>query len=134
MGALCASGALILMADADGATPFTELDKLEKRMNQVADGDATHPAVVIGSRAHLQNDAVAKRSFMRNILMHGFHWMVHVLGVAGIRDTQCGFKLFTRRAAAEVGIFFYFCSLKEQFSHRHLFLSNGKNVENKKKG
>ena len=32
--------------------------------------------------------------------MRGFHLFVHVIsGVRGIEDTQCGFKLFTRRAA-----------------------------------
>ena len=32
--------------------------------------------------------------------MHGFHALVTVVGgVTGIRDTQCGFKLLSRRAA-----------------------------------
>jgi dolichyl-phosphate beta-glucosyltransferase len=34
--------------------------------------------------------------------MHGFHTILRVLGVGHIRDTQCGFKLFTRRAAQQV--------------------------------
>lgn len=35
--------------------------------------------------------------------MHGFHSLVVVLGgVRGIRDTQCGFKLFTRSSARRV--------------------------------
>jgi dolichyl-phosphate beta-glucosyltransferase len=34
--------------------------------------------------------------------MHGFHLLVSVLAVRGIRDTQCGFKLFSRRSAALV--------------------------------
>lgn len=32
--------------------------------------------------------------------MHGFHLFVRTLGVRNIRDTQCGFKLFTRETAA----------------------------------
>jgi dolichyl-phosphate beta-glucosyltransferase len=31
--------------------------------------------------------------------MYGFHFLVWFLCVRGIRDTQCGFKLLTRRAA-----------------------------------
>lgn len=31
--------------------------------------------------------------------MRGFHTLVYVLGIRGIEDTQCGFKLFTRKAA-----------------------------------
>lgn len=32
--------------------------------------------------------------------MYGFHFLVWFLCVKGIRDTQCGFKLLTREAAA----------------------------------
>ena len=32
--------------------------------------------------------------------MYGFHFLVYVLCVRGIKDTQCGFKMFTRAAAA----------------------------------
>lgn len=31
--------------------------------------------------------------------MYGFHFLVSMFGVKGIRDTQCGFKLTTRQAA-----------------------------------
>src|SRR5262245_2050890 len=31
--------------------------------------------------------------------MYGFHLTVAILGVSGIKDTQCGFKLFSRKAA-----------------------------------
>ena len=31
--------------------------------------------------------------------MHGFHLALRTLGVSSVRDTQCGFKLFTRSAA-----------------------------------
>jgi len=44
--------------------------------------------VVVGSRAHLEDDAVAQRSFFRTVLMYGFHFAVAVLCVRGIRDTQ----------------------------------------------
>lgn len=56
-------------------------------------------AISIGSRAHLEEQAVASRSFFRTILMYGFHFLVWLFAVKGLKDTQCGFKLFTRKTA-----------------------------------
>jgi dolichyl-phosphate beta-glucosyltransferase len=48
----------------------------------------------------MEQDAVARRTLLRNILMWGFHFLVaFVGGVRGVKDTQCGFKLFSRRSA-----------------------------------
>eukprot|EP00042_Codosiga_hollandica_P040977 m.359733 g.359733 ORF g.359733 m.359733 type:complete len:326 (-) comp56003_c0_seq2:110-1087(-) len=97
MGVLSARGAVILMVDADGATEINDLDRVEAEMNKLR---AKGPdGVVVGSRAHLVDDVAAERSFFRNLLMHAFHILVYILCVKGIRDTQCGFKLFTRKSA-----------------------------------
>lgn len=61
--------------------------------------DGTEVGMVVGSRAHLQAEAVTKRKWYRNILMHGFHALVIMVVGIEVRDTQCGFKLFTREAA-----------------------------------
>merc|ERR1719476_249973 len=50
--------------------------------------------IVFGSRHHLKDEALAKRSFIRNILMVGFHFVVWCLVGGPIHDTQCGFKMF----------------------------------------
>uniref|UniRef100_A0A1I7T917 dolichyl-phosphate beta-glucosyltransferase n=1 Tax=Caenorhabditis tropicalis TaxID=1561998 RepID=A0A1I7T917_9PELO len=103
MGVLHASGKLILFADADGATKFEDFEQLEKELLRTAGGDPldeSFPAVVVGSRAHLAAASVAERSFFRTILMHGFHSLVYLFAVRTIKDTQCGFKLFTRSIAA----------------------------------
>lgn len=55
--------------------------------------------VSCGSRAHLEEESVATRSVFRTVLMYGFHTLVWLFAVRGVRDTQCGFKLLTRRAA-----------------------------------
>lgn len=95
-GMLHARGRYLLMADADGATRFSDLDQLRQRMaNTEKDGQG----IVVGSRAHLEDAAVAKRKWYRNVLMYGFHFAVSTLCVKGVRDTQCGFKLFTRNTA-----------------------------------
>lgn len=44
--------------------------------------------------------SLLKRHWFRNFLMWGFHHLVALLCVRGIRDTQCGFKMFTRKTAA----------------------------------
>ena len=49
--------------------------------------------MVLGSRAHLQAQAVAKRSFLRNLLMRGFHFAVMLVIGSDVKDTQCGFKV-----------------------------------------
>ena len=34
--------------------------------------------------------------------MWGFHVLIYIFGIRNIRDTQCGFKLFSRAAAQSV--------------------------------
>jgi hypothetical protein len=56
--------------------------------------DARGPvAMAVGSRAHLEQAACAKRSALRNFLMHGFHLLVVAVAGGGVKDTQCGFKV-----------------------------------------
>lgn len=99
LGVQSARGRLILFADADGATHFPDLEKLLAVMQERLIENADVEVVVIGSRAHLEDESIAERSRFRTFLMHGFHTLVWLFAVRGIRDTQCGFKLFTRSAA-----------------------------------
>lgn len=63
----------------------------------------TQRMAAFGSRAHLEHEeAVIRRTKIRNVAMHGFHMLVFLVIGGKIRDTQCGFKLFTRRAAFEL--------------------------------
>ncbi|KAI8360830.1 nucleotide-diphospho-sugar transferase [Blakeslea trispora] len=99
-GMLAARGEYCLMVDADGATQFSDLGQLLKEMKRI---EKNGYGVVIGSRSHLvTTEAVVKRSFIRNFLMRGFHTLVYVLGIRGIEDTQCGFKLFSRKSAQTI--------------------------------
>ncbi|KAL4065919.1 glycosyltransferase family 2 protein [Scleroderma yunnanense] len=100
-GMLHARGHRLLMVDADDASRFEDIEQLWKTMDRIA--PKNEPAVVVGSRAHLvKTEAVVKRSLLRNILMYGLHTILRIVGVGHIRDTQCGFKLFTRRAAQKI--------------------------------
>jgi len=96
-GILRARGEKIIFADADGATAVEDVEKLEKSLESIQKNGV---GLAVGSRHHLvKTEAVVKRSFIRNFLMVSFHLLVYILGVKHINDTQCGFKLFTRKAA-----------------------------------
>ncbi|CAL1292872.1 unnamed protein product [Larinioides sclopetarius] len=97
---LSARGKLLLFADADGATKFSDIEKLEEEINVLSGSQID--AVVIGSRAHLDKEAIASRSLFRTILMYAFHFMVWLLAVRTVQDTQYGFKMFTREAASSL--------------------------------
>ncbi|XP_068920761.1 dolichyl-phosphate beta-glucosyltransferase [Petaurus breviceps papuanus] len=97
-GVFTSRGRKILMADADGATKFADLEKLEKELGNLQPWP-DQMAIACGSRAHLEKESIAQRSYFRTLLMHGFHFLVWFLCVKEIRDTQCGFKLLTREAA-----------------------------------
>ncbi|KAL4332451.1 hypothetical protein GQ457_07G018160 [Hibiscus cannabinus] len=116
-GMIHSRGELLLMLDADGATKVTDLEKLENQIHAVARKDHHHgdlpageatfrisdiPIVAFGSRAHLEEKALATRKWYRNFLMKGFHLVVLLAAGPGIRDTQCGFKMFTRSAARKL--------------------------------
>ncbi|KAL5707178.1 dolichyl-phosphate beta-glucosyltransferase [Ranunculus cassubicifolius] len=103
-GMLHARGELLLMLDADGATKIDDLEKLESQIRTVVSSTSSGsisdiPIAAFGSRAHLEKKALATRKWYRNFLMKGFHLVVLLTAGSGIRDTQCGFKMFTRAAA-----------------------------------
>lgn len=102
-GVLSARGKEILFADADGATDINDLGKVRKSLHDLLNKSNTKYGIAVGSRAHLQDEAVANRSLLRNILMYGFHMFVFIVGgISNIKDTQCGFKLFSRSAAQAI--------------------------------
>ena len=88
-----ARGALRLMADADGATPIAELARLEAAVQAGAD-------VAVGSRALAAPGLTVRARVHRRLAGTVFNRLVRLLGVRGVVDTQCGFKLF-RGAVAE---------------------------------
>lgn len=96
MGMLKARGENLLFADADGATTFEDLAKLEENLKEIeVDGHG----LVCGSRAHLEEESIASRTVIRTILMYGFHACVWIFAVKTVKDTQCGFKLIKRKTA-----------------------------------
>ena len=101
-GMMVARGQRLLMADADGATRFGDVELLESSLNRSCRQNKERFGIAVGSRVQLGDEAKAERSCFRWILQQGFHLLVSVLCVSGVRDTQCGFKLFTRSSAARL--------------------------------
>ena len=91
-GALAAEGRTILVSDADFSTPIREWEKLA----------AAGAPVAIGSRAVDESLVKERQPFYRVTLGKLFNRLVRLLAVPGIRDTQCGFKLFSREAARAI--------------------------------
>jgi dolichyl-phosphate beta-glucosyltransferase len=84
----------ILFSDADLSTPIEEALGLLDAIEDGAD-------VAIASRQSGGLKRV-KRSWFRRLIGRGFRYLVRVVVVRGIDDTQCGFKMFRRRAARAV--------------------------------
>jgi dolichyl-phosphate beta-glucosyltransferase len=89
-GMLQARGKLRLFTDFDQSTPIQEVEPLLSWQKKGAD-------VVIGSR-EIAGAERESEPWYRHIMGKGFNFVVQLLAVRGIRDTQCGFKLFTAEA------------------------------------
>ena len=94
-GVLNAVGTRVLFADADGSTSIAEIERLEAALESGAD-------VAIGSRAlHAAGIRVEARLY-RRLIGRTFHRLVEWLADAGVKDTQCGFKLFRSSVAQDL--------------------------------
>ena len=88
-------GDIVLFCDADLATPQEETAKLLPHITQGAD-------VAIGSRPLRDSQLEIRQPLYRELLGRSFNKAVQFFGIRGIDDTQCGFKMFTRRAADDI--------------------------------
>jgi len=107
-GMLEAKGLYRLFTDADNATPIEEVEKLLpyiKGIEWQGGGVAKDVGVYdvsIGSIG-LKESAVGKAEpLLRVMLGKMSNWLIQIVAVWGIHDTQRGFKLFTAEAARNV--------------------------------
>lgn len=87
-----AKGKYVLMTDMDQATPISEFNKFMPYLRNNED-------IVIGSRRDERRGAPLSRKIMAKglIILRSL-----IVGLYGIKDTQCGFKVIKKEAADKI--------------------------------
>ncbi len=87
-----AKGSHVMFSDIDLATPIEEAQRL------ISEADRGYQ-IVIGSRNSRREGAPVLRKIMAVgfIIIRNF-----LIGLHGVKDTQCGFKLFEKKAAVRI--------------------------------
>jgi dolichyl-phosphate beta-glucosyltransferase len=91
-GMLNARGEILLFTDADLSSPIAEAARLFAALEQGAD-------LAIGSRWLDPSLQFVRQPLKRRIMSRAFNIFLRALLTFPYRDTQCGFKAFTSRAA-----------------------------------
>jgi len=91
-GMLHAQGDILLFSDADLSSPIEEADKLFTALAQGAD-------VAIGSRWLDPQLQIQRQPLHRQLFGRIFNLALRIILGLKYKDTQCGFKAFTRRGA-----------------------------------
>ncbi len=110
-GMLAAKGEWRLFTDFDQSTPIAETARLLSFTPQFQ--------IVTGSREE-EGSKRASEPIHRHIMGRVFNSLVQILAVPGIKDTQCGFKLFSAAATEKLFPALYIyggqISLKDAFT------------------
>ncbi|USN53993.1 MAG: glycosyltransferase family 2 protein [Candidatus Nomurabacteria bacterium] len=88
-GMLEARGVWVLLTDTDLSTPIQDFAKFWPERKQYD--------VLIGSRALPEADITVRQSSVKVTLGRIGNKLIQWLAVSGIEDTQCGFKLYSKR-------------------------------------
>ena len=91
---LDATGTICLLCDADLSTPIEEFDRLRPLLATAQ--------IVIASRDMPDSILSPPQPWRRRLLAKSLRAVRRLLLLRGLRDTQCGFKLFTRDAARAI--------------------------------
>jgi glycosyltransferase involved in cell wall biosynthesis len=94
-GMLNANGEVLLFSDADLSSPIEEAPKLFAALQAGAD-------VAIGSRWLRPELQTQRQSLLRQFYGRLFNLALRILLGLNFKDTQCGFKAFTREAANKI--------------------------------
>lgn len=93
-GALAAQGDYVLLCDADLAVSIEEWPRFEARLQA---GDA----LVIGSREGMGATREGE-PWYRHVMGRVFNYIIALVALRGISDTQCGFKAMPREIARDL--------------------------------
>ncbi len=94
-GMLSAHGKILLFTDADLSSPISEASKLFAALEAGAD-------VAIGSRWLDPKLQFQRQSLKRQLMSRAYNIFMRIVLALPYRDTQCGFKAFTRDAARKI--------------------------------
>ena len=94
-GMLHGSGDVLLFSDADLSSPIAEADKLFEAIAEGAD-------VAIGSRWLKTELQIQRQPIHRQVFGRIFNLALRLILGLQFKDTQCGFKAFTRRSAEAI--------------------------------
>lgn len=95
-GMLASQGEEVLFMDADGSAPLREIDRLRTAMTE------GYP-IVIGSRVIPKGSHQVVQTYLhRKWIGRCFSFLVNRLILPGIKDTQCGFKLFRHHVVGDL--------------------------------
>jgi len=110
-GMMKAQGEYIYMADADFSAPIEDIKKFSVWVKD------QNFDVVIGSREGFGAKRIGEPIY-RHIMGRVFNFWVQLIALPGIQDSQCGFKLFKRKAAKDI------------FSRLQIYGSESKELKN----
>ncbi len=97
-GLMLAKGRYRLFLDADNATSIDHIEKAWPYFKQGYD-------IVIGSRNLKDANGayqVVPQPFWKRFLGTGGNYIIRIFAVKNIWDTQCGFKIFTKKAVEDI--------------------------------
>lgn len=94
-GVLESKGKYVLFMDADNSTHIDELDKILPVMRQGVD-------IVVGSRDMQDSKIEVRQARYKELLGDLGNYWIQILLVGGIKDTQCGFKVFSGDVARHI--------------------------------
>ncbi len=90
-GMAAAEGEWRYLCDADLSTPIEDLERLWSRRHEAA--------IILGSRRAVGAEVTKHQARWKETLGQLGNGLIQLMAAPGIRDTQCGFKLFHRRTA-----------------------------------
>jgi dolichyl-phosphate beta-glucosyltransferase len=94
LGVMNAVGRYVIMADADNATPIEEIGNFLK--------EAREEWIIIGSRYVGTSNIEKKQSGFRILIGRMGNLVINLFLLEGIKDTQCGFKMFPLAIAKDL--------------------------------
>jgi dolichyl-phosphate beta-glucosyltransferase len=93
-GVVRTRGRSVLVSDADLSTPIEQVDRFLPLLEDAE--------IVIGSRAIAGADLRVRQPWWRERVGRLMNTAIRTISGLNFADTQCGFKLFTRRAAQDI--------------------------------